>query len=273
MTPSQEQALFRKIAMHEAAMERLHADHQQLMRDARAGAFGSASDSTIGDALKMVADSVRLNAEVVKNLRKLGTNQGAVYAEQVPGDREPFTLTKDVTISAGSAGGMSASESTPSSGPFECTMIRATAKMQIPVFSDGATITTQLRFRAIRSDVVEPAASPDPAAAAQPSYTPNLTYVGVFDFLWEYQPGSSTKRRMNAPLPSSFLDHERWFYLSCGDFFATSDTITWTVTPLLATYAWFGGVQPGDVTDVARAVTVTWGFHGTLYKQAPNYAP
>lgn len=254
-------------------MRQLIADYRQMRADAQRGAFGSASDSTIGDALRQVADSVRLNAEVIKNLRKLGTNQGAVYAEQTPGDREPFTITKDVTIAAGVSAPQSASQSTPSSGPFELTMIKATAKMQIPVYSDGDAITTQLRFRAIRSDLVEPAASPDPAAVAQPSYTPNLTYVGVFDFLWEYQMGSSSKLRMNAPLPSSFLDPERWFYLSCGDYWASSDSITWTVTPLLATYAWFGGVQPGDVADEARAVAVSWGFHGTLYKQAPNYAP
>lgn len=269
----QEAAIFRKLQLHEDAIKQLVADIRLTRASAQQGAFGSASDSTIADAMRMMADAVRLNAEVIKNVRKLGTNQGAVYAEQIPGDREPFTMTKDITIAAGTSGAVSASASTPSDGPFEVTAIRATAKMQIPVYTDGDTITTQLRFRAIRSDIVEPAASPDPAAAAQPSYTPNLTYVGVFDFLFEYQFGNSSKRRMDAPLPSAFLDPERWWYLSCGDLSATSNTITWTVTPLLATYAWLGGVQPGDVADTARAVAVQWGFHGTLYKNAPSYAP
>lgn len=230
------------------------------------------------ESQEKVAEAIAYNAETLKAMQGLATNQGAVYAEQIPGKREPRWVTKDITIPAGSTTTVADDQPLSATGPMEATELRGVAKMSVPVSSDGGnpgTITRQIRFRPI-SSLFDPLASPNPAAATQPSYTPDITVNGCCDFLFKYQTARSSRQRMNVAIPSVYLGVERPLYFSCGDLWAASDAIQYEVTPLFASFAWIGGVPgPGGaaVVDTAQPVTINLTFGCILYAQNPSYTP
>jgi hypothetical protein len=227
------------------------------------------------EAFEKIERALRLNAEVVKNMRSGAGEEDAVYSTKIPGKREPFFFTKDITIPAGTTARQTASEQTSSTGPFEAAQLMAAARMSVPFGISSGVIQREIRFRSINSALTEPMAAPNPLAGTAPTYAPDTTYNGFMDFLFEYQTGKSARRRMNAPVPSPFLFTEqgRPLYLPCGDLWPASDSISYTIDPVAATRAWLGGVFPGPVADTAQPVTVTICFLGILYSQAPDYRP
>lgn len=244
-----------------------------------AGLEGQYQQGNIGsrgelrECMDKIAQAIAYNAEVLKNVRAMATNQGAVYAEQIPGKREPRWLISEITIPAGSVTPVPNTTPIPSTGPFEIAQIMGTVRANVPVFNLAGTITRQIRFRAHNSAISDPLASPNPAAATQPSYSPDITYNGAFDFLWEYSSGKTSRVRMSAPVPSVFLfSSDRPFYLACGDLLDASDAWLTSVTPLFGSFVWPGGVPgTGETTaDTAQPYIVTLCAHGVLYAQPPD---
>lgn len=267
MTPEQEYQIIQTINQQAAIIRQM----QQQMVNLQGGSYAQLIPTLNGlkEAMEKTERCYRLNIEAMTNLQ---TNAGAVYAEQIPGKRFPFWLRSDVTIPAASTTRQGVSTLVQGGGPFEIAQLMAVAVQNVPVATvGGATITRQLRFRPINSATADPLASPNPAAVAQPLYTPNITTNGVFDFFVEYNAASAQRRRMNAPLPSSFLfGNDRPAYLACGDLLDKTDNVVYAVDPLFPSFAWIGGVQPGTVTDEAQPVLVILVAHGVVYGQAAD---
>lgn len=230
------------------------------------------------EALEKNNEATRLNLEAQARFAQYAQNAGAVYAEQIPGRRTPFYLNADVTIPAGVTTRQSQPQIVQGGGPYEIAQLMCAVRMSVPVGLDltvgpPATVIYQTRLRSHNSAMSDPLASPDPTAAAQPSYTPNVTYNGGLDFLVSYQAGKSAKFRMNVPIPSSFLfSNDRPAYLACGDLLDSVDSIVWSVDPLFATFAWIGGVT-GDTQNIAAVAApaiVSLTTQGVVYAQPPD---
>lgn len=259
------------IRQQQAIIQHLGGKVAQLEQLYQQGFIGS--QGGLREALEKIAQATAYNAEVLKAYRALATNQGAVYGEQIPGKREPKWLLSNLIVPAGSVTPVTDTVPIPSTGPFEGAQIMGTVRANVPVAVIDGAVVSQVRWRSHNSAISDPLASPNPAAATQPSYTPDITYNGAFDFLWEYSSGKTSRIRMTAPVPSVFLfSSDRPFYLATGDMFDASDAWLTQVTPLFPSFAWLGGMAPTpDVADVAQPYTVTLCMHGVLYAQAPDY--
>jgi hypothetical protein len=231
--------------------------------------------AALRESLEKNERGLRLNQEFMENMRRLTVSEGGTYSTQVPGKREPYWLNKSIILQAGSAARVTASEPTSSTGPFEVAQIMCVARASIPIGVTGGVIVRETRFRSVSSVMVEPMAAPSPTALAAPSYEPDTTYQYVVDFLFEYQTGKANRRRMNAPIPSSFLFTEqgRPAYLACGDILAPADSIGYAIEPLFPSRGWLGGVNPGAITDPAQPVAIDVCMHGILFAQAPDFRP
>lgn len=264
-------ALYRLVQQYGQIVQHLQQKVGWLEGQYQQGSIGSRGE--LREAMEKVAQAIAYNAEVLKNVRALATNQGAVYAEQIPGKREPRWLVSEITVPAGSVTPVPNTTPIPSTGPFEIAQLMGTVRANVPVVNLAGTVTRQIRFRSHNSAISDPMASPNPAAVTQPSYTPDLTYNGGFDFFWEYSSGKTSRIRMSAPVPSVFLfSNDRPFYTACGDLLDASDNWLTSVTPLFGSFAWPAGI-PGTgetQTDVAQPYIVTLIAHGVLYAQPPD---
>lgn len=277
MNEAQYQQLLAQFNQYGAVIRHLRGKIDEYDRFFAMGVIPTAN--SFREALEKITEATRLNQEAQARFAQYAQNAGAVYAEQIPGKRTPFYLTTDIIIPAATTSRQSLSQIVQGGGPFEIAQVMGAVRMSVPVGTDNTgpapVIIFQTRLRSINSAMSDPLASPDPTAVAQPSYTPNITYNGGLDFMWSYQAGKSSKFRMNAPIPSSFLfSHDRPAYLACGDLLDSVDNIVWTVDPIFPTFGWIGGVSgpgtPPNLVAAAAPAIVTLEAHGVVYAQPPD---
>lgn len=145
----------------------------------------------------------------------------AKYIEDIPGRREPFCYSMDITIPADSTVVQPGSVVITQDGPFVATGLFAAYR----ITDANATAAQRGKWR--------PVSSADPAFGISPTFV-DPAVLQPIDFEIELTDGSSQRNLQNIPISSHMIARGRefWWNFDIGWFLERSSTITARVTPL-----------------------------------------